>query len=439
MDKTKILKLFPHCIPYVKELRSLTGSINSAILMQQFDYYFMCRPKGFYKFSQPSGHPEYREGDSWIETLNFSFKEFKNAWKRIGITYASKTAYNQAKGDKFQGKFYCAYIDRKQNNKTYYFRNHALLNECLEALPQSKELTAFRTMNSDQTVVHRKQTNLEDENSTCSMQTTIEGELACPQDSTCLLTDLALDATESASSSTNPNSDLPMDQRVLQELPKESFPLDKTKNTQENTTKERKEKAQKEKEQPNHFFSFSSSDKYVKQVNAQTLNEPSENVKSGLEPYSTPPSKTSLSRLEIRTQFGQLVQPLIEQLMQEFDHLDLREERERLHKKLFEKYEQYGYSVDFVAKQLQDYLKYHAASPFPMPKFQTADAFLDQGLSRDYATKLKKMVVKASSTETVEPASSSFKPLLPEQKAKLQERMKNYEANKQNKISNGPK
>ncbi|WP_299466854.1 hypothetical protein, partial [uncultured Microscilla sp.] len=110
------------------------------------------------------------------------FKEYKGAWQRIGITYASKTAYNQAEGDKFQGKLYCAYIDRKQNNKTYYFRNHALVDQSLEALPQSKELITFRAMHSEQIAARREQLAPEHENHTCSMKITAQGEVVCSEE-----------------------------------------------------------------------------------------------------------------------------------------------------------------------------------------------------------------------------------------------------------------
>ncbi|WP_299466410.1 hypothetical protein [uncultured Microscilla sp.] len=428
MKKTKILKLFPQCIPYVKELRDLTGSINAAILMQQLDYYFICRPRGFYKFSQPSGHPEYRKGDSWVETLNFSFKEYKGAWQRIGITYASKTAYNQAEGDKFQGKLYCAYIDRKQNNKTYYFRNHALVDQSLEALPQSKELTIFRAMHSEQIAARREQLAPEHENHTCSMKITAQGEVVCSEEEACLLADLAADLD------TDPDqAALPTNKKCSQKCSKESQPSGNTKNTLNNTTEETKEKEPKENNPPHHFSLSSSSGGGADHTGTQALNEAPESVSPGFDPPSA-------SRQKIRAEFGQTVQPLIDQLLKEFDHLDLREERERLHKKLFERYEQYSYSVAFMTKQLRDYLKYHVASPFPIPKFQTADAFLDQGLNRDYATKLKKIASQTPSEGAgAQVARTAFEPLSPEQEAKLKQRAQHYEANKKNNASNDPK
>jgi len=151
--QNKVMELFSDNLYYVPDLRELTGSINAAILMQQLDDHFIHSPEGFYKFKKPSGHLEYQVGDSWTETLNFSAKEFDNAWRHIGTTYASKTAYNRIKVDKFQGKLYCAYIDRRQNNKTYYFRNHQLIHQRLESLPQSEALVAYKMAYSEKIVV----------------------------------------------------------------------------------------------------------------------------------------------------------------------------------------------------------------------------------------------------------------------------------------------
>ena len=38
--KNKILTLFRNNIPYIKELRILSGSVTASILMQQLDYWF---------------------------------------------------------------------------------------------------------------------------------------------------------------------------------------------------------------------------------------------------------------------------------------------------------------------------------------------------------------------------------------------------------------
>lgn len=119
-------------IPYVKELRTLESvtSASTAILMQQLDYWFDKNGQGFYKFLSPCNHPAYKEGDSWTEELGFSEKEFRTAFRNIGIKYNNKTSF-QKQDDPFQGKYYCSYTNKREG-KTYYFRNDELLDADLD-------------------------------------------------------------------------------------------------------------------------------------------------------------------------------------------------------------------------------------------------------------------------------------------------------------------
>ena len=413
MKKTRISKLFSNRILlYAVDLRELTVSPNAAILMHQLDYYFISHPDGFYKFTEPSGHPEYRKGDSWAETLNFSAKEFKNAWKHIGITYASKTAYNRVKGDKFQGKLYCAYIDRKQNNKTYYFRNHVLVNERLDALSRGEGLDIAdpEVMESS---YYSEENGVFPNSITNSRET--PGEVSEPRDV------------------------LPTDHGGPQELPTEPFSLDNTENTQETTSEERKEKELKEKQTSSAFTSSLSPSSFgnidIDSTGTQAQGKVSENVQPSfkLTPASPSkvPQKVSPSALQARTEFGQAVQPLIDALIVEFDHVNRQAERERLEQKLFEKYQYYEYSVEFMTNQLQGYLQYYAQYTFTIPKYQTADAFLDNGLNKNYEAKLQKLNSQNAESEMTTPSQKNYKSLSLEQKTKLQKRQKNYEANKQ--------
>lgn len=141
--RNKILTLFRHNVPYIKELRVLSGSVTASILMQQLDYWFEKKPGGFYKFLEPCENNElYKTGDSWTEELGFSKYEFKSAFEKIGVAYKSKNEFKKAmkKGDPFQGKFYCCYVD-KMKYITVYYRNHDLLDLELEKLlsPVSEE------------------------------------------------------------------------------------------------------------------------------------------------------------------------------------------------------------------------------------------------------------------------------------------------------------
>ena len=149
--RNKILTLFRNNIPYIKELRILSGSVTASILMQQLDYWFEKSPKGFYKFLEPCENNKfYKKGDSWTEELGFSKAEFKTAFEKIGTTYKSKKEFTKALNEKnlFKGKFYCCYIDRIKNI-TVYYRNHDLLDLELEKLLNSVSEESSSTVNQD--------------------------------------------------------------------------------------------------------------------------------------------------------------------------------------------------------------------------------------------------------------------------------------------------
>lgn len=132
--KNRILSLTRNSIPFVKDLMPLAHTVAGCILMQQLDYWFQKKPNGYYKFLEPpqQAHNSYRMGDSWSEELGLSGSEFRTAFDRIGIRYKSKGQFNSAE-NKFQGKFYCSYLDRR-DNLTFYFRNHELLDTALDSL-----------------------------------------------------------------------------------------------------------------------------------------------------------------------------------------------------------------------------------------------------------------------------------------------------------------
>lgn len=117
-------------IPYYPELGKELGSITSAILMRQLEYWFdKTGNKGFYKFLEPCDNPCYKNGDSWVEELGMTKSEFRTAFSKIGIVYKSKNEFDESE-DKFQNKFYCSYYNRLER-KTYYFRNNNLVRKFL--------------------------------------------------------------------------------------------------------------------------------------------------------------------------------------------------------------------------------------------------------------------------------------------------------------------
>lgn len=87
-----LLKEDNHVISYRLSLRKITGDVLSAILLQQMLFRYGTNDGKFYKFKEPCNHRLYKKGDSWVEELGFSRKEFDNALKRIAtkLTRGSK-------------------------------------------------------------------------------------------------------------------------------------------------------------------------------------------------------------------------------------------------------------------------------------------------------------------------------------------------------------
>lgn len=128
-------------IPYHPEYRKITGSVTSAILFEQLEYWFDKYDYNyFYKFLEPApNHFSYKEGDSWVEELGFSVDEFRSAFDKIGVRYGSRSEFLKAKeeGKLFikngEEKLYCSFID-KQKNVTYYVRNNDLVDRLLDEI-----------------------------------------------------------------------------------------------------------------------------------------------------------------------------------------------------------------------------------------------------------------------------------------------------------------
>lgn len=158
-----LLALTAKPIPYYKDLRRISGSVSSAILFQQMEYWFSKKDgKPFYKFLSPPEETAigYRAGDSWAEEMGFSEDEFRAAFKKIGVAHKSKKDYD-AVTDKFKivenrvdkrrdnsvkktkwivrkyeeevEKMYCSYHN-KRTGQTTYFRNHNLVNSMIDSL-----------------------------------------------------------------------------------------------------------------------------------------------------------------------------------------------------------------------------------------------------------------------------------------------------------------
>lgn len=117
-------------IKFDPRINQLTGCDRATLILGKLEYWFRKQPDGFYKFIEPCSHCLYKKGDSWAEELGCDRKCFARAWKKIGVKYKSRLAFEAAE-DKFQGKMYASYYDR-YTNRTFFIRNHDLANETLK-------------------------------------------------------------------------------------------------------------------------------------------------------------------------------------------------------------------------------------------------------------------------------------------------------------------
>lgn len=145
-----------------------------AIIQHQLEYWFSKYPKGFYKFLEPCKHPLYKVGDSWTEEIGYSRPVFNKAFDTIGIRYNSKSEFTKAE-DKFQGKLYASYYDRK-TNKTFFIRNTSALQPKERPLYTKKPIAIDNpsqhvTAAQNQTV-YRKQKRGQSTTNSCSRNET---------------------------------------------------------------------------------------------------------------------------------------------------------------------------------------------------------------------------------------------------------------------------
>lgn len=141
-------------IKFYPAIKTSIGCEKAALILGRMEYWFTISANGFYKFIEPCPHPLYREGDSWQEEVGFPRKIFAKAFDLIGVRYRSKTAFQKA-NDKFQGKLYASYHDRK-TNKTYFIRNHEFASQFIKGLFSKKSLS---TVSHSTKIKRKKLTN----------------------------------------------------------------------------------------------------------------------------------------------------------------------------------------------------------------------------------------------------------------------------------------
>ncbi len=113
-------------ISYRPELTEITGSVTSAILLQQITYWAARSQWGeFFKFRAPCDHEDYRRDDSWTEELAFTGREFDSALRRIG----TKVTAGKSKAEAMEDNLVVYWTD--SSRRTSYLLNWALLEERL--------------------------------------------------------------------------------------------------------------------------------------------------------------------------------------------------------------------------------------------------------------------------------------------------------------------
>lgn len=127
-------------IKFDRRINRAIGCPRATLILSTLEYWFTKKPDGFYKFIEPCPHHLYKKGDSWAEELGCERRCFARSFKKIGIKYNSRMAFQKA-SDKFQGKMYASYYER-YTNKTFFIRNHDLANEFLKDFLPSKKPTA---------------------------------------------------------------------------------------------------------------------------------------------------------------------------------------------------------------------------------------------------------------------------------------------------------
>lgn len=142
--------------------QTFSRSSKSYMVLQRLEYWFKKKPNGFFKFIQPCTLKAYKAGDSWVEELGITRPTFNKAFDQIGTRHRSRTAF-LASTDKFKGKMYASYYERRLN-KMFFIRNDEVANEfksnlySAEKLKVTKALTPSSLDRKNTSEIHEKNT-----------------------------------------------------------------------------------------------------------------------------------------------------------------------------------------------------------------------------------------------------------------------------------------
>ena len=84
MDLVKALAIGLKAKLYFKEFNKITESVHCSLFLGQLIYWADKNDyKPFYKFRQPCQHELYKEGDSWVEELDFEIRMIDKCIKTL--------------------------------------------------------------------------------------------------------------------------------------------------------------------------------------------------------------------------------------------------------------------------------------------------------------------------------------------------------------------
>jgi len=136
-------------IPFDRNVAKLTGSICSAVLLQQMLFWWQskgCKP--FYKFNTPCEHSWYKFDDSWTEELGIGLSALRNARDKI-----AKRAKNQQELEKFMqedGVDYCFIYIKNRDNVTWYHVNLKAVGKLIkDAIKLEQERNSIKNASNE--------------------------------------------------------------------------------------------------------------------------------------------------------------------------------------------------------------------------------------------------------------------------------------------------
>ena len=148
MDLVKALAIGLKAKLYFKEFNKITGSVHCSLFLGQLIYWADKNDyKPFYKFRQPCQHELYREGDSWVEELDFEIRMIDKCiktLKELGIletkTTIQRVTFYELKIEKLNDILSKNAIYENSQNAIYENSENAIYKEnCKNAIYENSE------------------------------------------------------------------------------------------------------------------------------------------------------------------------------------------------------------------------------------------------------------------------------------------------------------